>query len=172
MSKHSKATRFHPIGAPIRGQGVIVEREHDPYRAKDKPAEPTLCPQCQALFHEGRWQWLASPPHGRAHEELCPACRRVRDKFPAGYVTLEGEFFRAHRTELMELVKHRAERAQAEHPLQRVMGIDDQDGAVLVTTTDTHLARGIGEALHAAYRGELKFRYEQGQERLRVHWKR
>jgi len=172
MSKHSKATRLHTIGAPVRGKGVIVESEHDPYRSQAKPPEPTMCPQCQAFFHQGRWQWLAAPPHGRAHETLCPACQRVRDRFPAGYVTLEGEFFRAHRDELMQRVKSRAEQARAEHPLQRLMDIEEHDGAVVITTTDTHLARGIGEALQDAYRGELTFRYEQSQELLRVHWKR
>jgi hypothetical protein len=170
MSKHSKATRFHSIGAPVRGKGVIVEREHDPYRAKAKPAEPTACPECHAVFHAGRWQWLETPAH--AHEALCPACQRLRDRFPAGYVTLGGDFLRDHRDEVMELVKYRAEHARAEHPLQRLMEIQEQPGAEQITTTDTHLARGIGEALHDAYRGELKFHYEHGQELLRVHWTR
>jgi len=171
MSKQAKATRFHPIGAPVRGKGVFVESEHDPYRARSKPPEPTVCPQCRVFFHAGRWQWLASPPHGHAHQELCPACRRARDRYPAGYVTLDGDFFREHR-EILARVKHRADQARTEHPLQRVMAIQDQDSGVLITTTDTHLARGIGEALQDAYRGALRFRYEEGQERLRVHWTR
>ncbi len=171
MSKHSKATRFHTLGAPVRGEGVIVESEHDPYRAKSKPPEPTVCPECRAVFHGGRWQWLVSP--AQAHEELCPACRRVRDRFPAGYVTLEGDFFREHREELMRLVSERVEHAKAEHPLERLMAIDDaQDGSVVITTTETHLARGIGEALHHAYHGDLTVHYDLGQELLRVHWKR
>ncbi|WP_372526286.1 BCAM0308 family protein [Piscinibacter sp.] len=170
MSKHSKATRFHTIGAPVRGAGVIVEREHDAYQSDHKPTEPTVCPQCRAAFHEGRWQWIASPAGSR--EELCPACKRIRDKFPAGFVTLEGDFFAQHRDELMKLVNNRAERAKAEHPLQRIMAIEDTAGGALITTTDIHLARGIGEALHHAHQGELKFHYEQGQTLLRVHWNR
>jgi hypothetical protein len=170
MSKHSKATRFHPLGAPVRGAGVIVEDEHDAYRQGAKPPEPTVCPECRAVFHGGRWQWLDSP--AGAHEDLCPACRRVRDRFPAGFLTLSGNFLREHRDEVMALLGNRAERARSEHPLQRLMAIEDRDGAVLVTTTDTHLARNLGTALHDAYRGELKFHYEQGQELLRVHWER
>jgi NMD protein affecting ribosome stability and mRNA decay len=170
VSKHSKSTRFHTIGAPVRGAGIIVERVHDAYRSDHKPPEPTVCPQCQATYHAGRWQWTAPP--AVAHEELCPACRRIRDEFPAGYVTIEGEFFGQHRDELMQLVKHRAEHAKAEHPLQRIMTTDDTADGVLITTTDTHLARGLGEALHHAHQGELKFHYEDAQNLLRVHWKR
>ncbi|MDE2094579.1 MAG: ATPase [Burkholderiales bacterium] len=148
----------------------MEERRHDAYRADHKPPEPTACPRCHASYHAGRWQWTVAP--GGAHEELCPACRRIRDEFPAGYLTIEGEFFRAHRDELMRLVEHRAEQVKAEHPLQRVMAIDETADGVLVTTTDTHLARGLGEALHHAHQGELKFHYEDAQDLLRVHWKR
>jgi NMD protein affecting ribosome stability and mRNA decay len=170
MSKHAKPTSAHTLGAPTRGAHVIVEREHDPYKAKAKLAEPTVCPQCRASFVDGRWQWVAAAAD--AHEELCPACRRVRDKFPAGYVTLEGEFLAAHRDELLQLVKHHADRAKAEHPLERVMDVEDKAGTLELTTTDMHLARGIGEALHHAYHGELQFHYNKAQDLLRVHWRR
>ncbi len=170
MSKRSKSTRQHTFGAPVPGTGVIEERRHDAYRADHKLPEPAACPQCHASYHAGRWQWTAAP--AGAHEALCPACRRIRDEFPAGYLTIEGEFFRAHRDELMRLVEHHAEHVKAEHPLQRVMAIDETADGVLVTTTDTHLARGLGEALHHAHQGELKFHYEDAQDLLRVHWKR
>jgi NMD protein affecting ribosome stability and mRNA decay len=170
MSSHSKDTRSHPIGAPLRGQGVIVEREHDPYRAKARLAEPTVCPRCGAVFHDGRWQWAERPATAQA--TLCPACQRLRDHYPAGYLTLEGDYFREHRDEVMQLVQHRAEHAQAEHPLQRVMAIDKRDDKTVITTTDPHLARNIGEAVQRAWRGELDFHYEEGQTLLRVHWRR
>lgn len=170
MSKQSKSTRLHSIGAPLRGAGVIKERDHDAYRADHKPPEPTACPTCHATFHAGRWQWGA--PVAGAHEALCPACRRIHDAFPAGYLTIEGDFFKLHRDELLRLVEHRAEHVKAEHPLQRIMAIEETDDGVLVTTTDTHLARGLGEALHHAYQGELNFRHEEAQNLLRAHWRR
>jgi hypothetical protein len=171
MSQHAKGTRQHTIGAPLRGRGILVEREHDPYRDRRKPPEPSACPDCGVVFHEGRWQWLAAPPE--AHPQMCPACRRVRDRFPAGFLTLEGEFFRAHRAEIMGLVQSHARHVREEHPLERLMEVEDrEDGSCLVTTTDIHLARGLGEAIRHAWRGDLAFHYEQGQTLLRVHWRR
>ena len=107
-----------------------------------------------------------------AHQEPCPACHRVRDRFPAGYVTLDGEFFTAHRDEIVHLARHRAEHEGAEHPLERIMGFEDAAGGVLITTTDTHLARDIGEAVHAAYKGSLEYHYNKEENLLRVHWRR
>jgi len=46
----------------------------------------------------------------------------------------------------------------------------EEEGATLVTTTDIHLAQGIGEALHHAYQSELEFHYNSGQNLLRVCW--
>lgn len=72
----------------------------------------------------------------------------------------------------MRLLEHRAERARTEHPLQRIMAIEEREGGVLVTTTDVHLARGLAEALHHAHQGELSLRYEDAQNLLRAHWRR
>ena len=41
-----------------------------------------------------------------------------------------------------------------------------------VTTTDSHLARGIAEAIHDAYKGELKVRYSRDENLVRAVWKR
>jgi hypothetical protein len=49
----------------------------------------TGCPQCGTVYQEGRWQWSAREG---VIEELCAACRRIKDKFPAGVVTLRGDF--------------------------------------------------------------------------------
>lgn len=163
MSRHSKPAGFHPV----RHDRLIQEREHDTYKSRHKPPEPTVCPDCGAVFHHGRWQWGTAPAQG--HEELCPACHRIRDGFPAGFVFVSGAFFAQHRDELLQLVRNVGERAKAEHPLERIMAIEDDDGGVMVTTTDIHLARGVGEALHHAYHGELEFHYNDEEKLLRVH---
>lgn len=159
----------HPPGfKPIRHDRLLQEAVHDSYKAKGKLPEPTLCPDCGAVFRTGRWQWLDKPKE--AHQECCPACHRIRDHFPAGFVSLSGDFFAAHEQEILQLIRHHEAREKAEHPLQRLMAIEKNGHDTLVTTTDIHLARGIGEALKHAYRGELEFHYNPEQNLLRVHW--
>lgn len=148
----------------------IQEFEHDAYKWRGKPTEPTACPDCGALFHKGRWQRLPAPAQVR--KALCPACHRIRDRFPAGYVMLGGEFLRAHRDEVLQLLRHVESHARAEHPLQRIMDITRENGDVTVSTTDPHLARALGVAVHRAYRGKLEFHYNPEQNLLRVHWQR
>jgi len=155
---------------PVRRDKLIQERVHDTYMIKGKLSEPTVCPGCGAVYHKGHWQWLDRPD--QAHEQPCPACQRIRDKFPAGYVTLAGGFQEKHRDEILCLIRNQGEKAQTGHPLERIIAIVDHDGGVMVTTTDIHLARGIGEALEHAYQGDLDFRYNKGENLLRVHWSR
>jgi len=128
---------------------------HDSYKSNKKLPEPTRCPDCGAVYEMGRWTWGTAATD--AHQEPCPACHRVRDHFPAGYVTLEGDFFAAHRDEILRLARHREEREKAEHPLERIMAVEGVADGVQLTTTDTHLARDIGEAIHAAYSGNLQY---------------
>jgi hypothetical protein len=70
----------------------------------------------------------------------------------------------------MRLVRNEEQREKAEHPLQRIMDIEDSGSEAIVTTTDIHLARRIGEAVHHAYQGELEFHYNPDENLLRVHW--
>jgi hypothetical protein len=155
---------------PVYRTKPLLPHVDDSYKSRGKLPDPTVCPQCRAVFHKGKWQWLPSPES--VHSETCPACHRIRDDFPAGYVRLEGEFLAQHREEIIRLVRHVEQREKAEHPLQRIMDIADEAGALLVTTTDIHLARGIGEAVGHAYQGELELQYNTEENLLRVHWKR
>lgn len=161
----------HPPGFQlIRRDRLQQEAVHDSYKSKGKLPEPTVCPECGAVFHGGRWQWLEKPQG--AHSETCPACHRMRDRFPVGYVSLGGAFLAEHEAEIMQLIKHHEAREKAEHPLQRLMDIEKTEQGYQVTTTDIHLARGIGDALHHAYQGELEFHYNPEQNLLRVSWNR
>ncbi|NJD34343.1 MAG: ATPase [Betaproteobacteria bacterium] len=166
MNSRSIPPGFHLV----RRDRLLQEQSHDPYKLKGKLPEPTACPQCGAVFRNGRWNWGDAPP--QAHHETCPACHRLNDRFPAGFVSLGGGFLAAHRDEILNLVRHEEQRERQAHPLQRLMAIEDHDGGVMVTTTDVHLARGIGEALHHAYQGELEYHYKPDDNLLRVHWTR
>ncbi len=166
MTRPMPSTGFHPI----RHDRLLQEAVHDTYKTKGKLSEPTVCPGCGAVFHAGRWQWLDKPKD--AHQTNCPACHRVHDDFPAGYVSLAGDFFAAHEQEMLQLIHHHEAQEKANHPLQRIMAIEKTQQGTLITTTDIHLARGIGDALHHAYQGVLEFHYNPQQNLLRVNWSR
>lgn len=153
-----------------RAGQTYEERIKEPYRLGGKLKEPTLCPECGAVYHKGRWQWMQKP--GEAYEHLCPACMRERDKFPAGMITLKGDFFSTRKEEILNLIKNAEAQARAEHPLERVMSIEEQDDQTVITFTDAHLAHGIGEALRHAYQGTLDSRYTDEDGLLRIVWER
>lgn len=153
-----------------RGDRLIRERVHDPYKTRLKLVEPTVCPQCGAVFHKGRWTWDDRQPE--AKEELCQACHRINDKYPAGILTLSGGFIKGHRREILNLARNTEDVEKAEHPLHRIMEIEQRGNEIEVTTTDIHLPRRIGQALHDAYKGELDFHYDAEGYFIRVNWRR
>ena len=158
------------VASPRRNR-LIHERVHDPYKEQEKPAEPSVCPECKAVFRQGRWQWAESWPVD-SQRVLCQACRRIRDDYPAGEVVLTGGFLPAHRDEILGLVRHQEREEKAEHVLNRIMRIEETARRMLILTTDIHLPRRIGEALHHALKGQLTLNYDKEGCFLRVEWSR
>ena len=153
-----------------RHDRLLQELQHDPYHAKLKLKEPTVCTECGAVFHKGRWSWAAAP--AGAHQALCPACLRTRDEIPAAFLTLRGAFLSGHRDEILHLARHLEERERAEHPLKRIMAVEESAGEIRLSFTEAHLARNIGEAVRDAYKGELDYHYADEDIMLRVTWTR
>jgi NMD protein affecting ribosome stability and mRNA decay len=149
-----------------------AQQDHilDPYQSQQKPHEGTLCPQCGAVYHEGRWQWRARPQ--AAQEALCPACRRLNDNFPAGIVTLRGAFVQKNKAEIIRLARHQEAIEKAEHPLNRIISIEEQADGITINTTDIHLPRRIGETIERTFRGSLGIDFEEGGYFVRVTWSR
>lgn len=167
MTGSKKPTDFIRQGRKNR---LIRELEHDPYHSKRKIAEPTACPDCGAKYTKGRWTWGDAVTN--AHEQLCPACRRIKDKVPAAFLTLRGDFLVAHRNEIMNLINNYEQREKTEHALKRIMSSDEREVETVISFTDAHLARGIGEAIHNAYEGDIDYQYTKEDIMLRVTWTR
>ena len=54
------------------------------------------------------------------------------------------------------------------------MGIEEKPDSIVIKTTDIHLSRAIGEALHHAYKGSpsLDIRYTEESYFIEVKWSR
>jgi len=150
---------------------MYEEHVQDPYRTRMKWPEPTVCPDCGAVFHKGRWVWGEAP--GGAAEHRCPACSRIHDRVPAGILTVGGDFFEAHRDEIMNLVRNQEMQEKNQHPLERIMAIEDRDdGQTEITFTGIHLTRSVGDALHRAYEGAFDLQYTDSDAVMRASWRR
>lgn len=154
-----------------RQDRLLREHVHDPYKARLKLHDPTRCPQCGAVYRHGRWAWV-SGPLPEAHEELCQACHRVNDRYPAGEVHLNGSFARGHRDEIVNAARNVERTENAEHPLHRIIEISEGADETVITTTDIHLPRAIGHALESAWDGDLKTHYDEEGYFARVEWRR
>jgi hypothetical protein len=158
--------------ATRRRDQFIQERIHDPYKARAKDDGPAECPQCLAVYDDGRWRWTANRSKEGAEKELCPACHRINDNYPAGEIHIGGAFAMAHFQEIENLIHNCQARETQEHPLSRVMAIRADTDEMIVTTTDIHLPRVIANALERAFKGQATFHYDLEGYFARVHWSR
>ena len=153
-----------------RKDRLIKERVHDTYRSREKARNGARCSECGASYLNGRWTWTEADAD--VLETTCPACLRIADKYPAGYIEMRGRFFKEHREEIVNLVRNVEKQERGERPLERIMNIKKQQDLTLVTTTGIHIARRIGEALNRSYQGNFSLRYEDDDQRVRVSWER
>jgi len=154
-----------------RRDRLLREHIHDPYKARSKLPEPTLCPVCKAVYLNGRWQWMDWPPE-HCHQRVCQACTRIRDACPAGEILIRGAFAIQHKGEILRLADNQENQEKVEHPLHRIMNVHERAGTIRIETTDIHLPRRIGEALRRAHKGDLAINYENEGCFVRVSWTR
>lgn len=149
----------------------IKQKRHDVYKLKGKLNDGTICTTCKVVYSKGRWTWDYS---GETSKQItCPACRRIKDSYPAGFIELSGQFFKDSREEIINLVRNVEQQAKAEHPMQRIIRIrKKRNKATMVETTSVHLARRIGDAIARAYQGEYSMTYADNYNRIRIQWER
>ena len=109
----------------MRKDRNIKEKDHDPYDPKRKYPEGTYCPECSARFEGGRWIWAEEATIPGA-PQLCPACRRKRDNFPAGEVVLSGAYLVAHREEIVNLIRNIVHDEKERTPLKRMIELKEE----------------------------------------------
>jgi hypothetical protein len=168
--KRNSKTQAQPRRDTIKAH-LIAEHRHDPYKARGKLAEPSVCSQCASVFAKGRWQRVQVRPEG-AELVICPACQRINDAYPAGEIVLSGTFVAVHAKELIALARNTEAKETSEHPLQRIMSVEQAGGRIVITTTDIHLPRRIAHAIEAAYKGDLETHYDEAGYFVRIEWRR
>ena len=168
---HGPGRRGHNRRLLAHGNPRLEEEIHDPYRTPRKARSPARCSDCGAVYRKGRWAWerLLPPPPASL---ICPACRRIRDRYPAGEITLRGGFFIDHADEVLNLVRNVENAEHRAHPLQRIIAITRKGGNAIITTTDLHVARRLAHALEDAWGGKLATHYDEGGYFVRIAWER
>ena len=153
-------------------RGNVGHESKNPYSVDKKFSEPTYCPNCELVYHEGRWVDDSLPKDDNANEELCPACRRERDRVPEGLIYLQGSYLEDHKDEILNIAKNNEEKARTTRPLQRIMWVDEDGDSVEIATTSEHLARRIGKAINSAHKGELDIKSAKEDRLVRLYWER
>ncbi len=158
----------------FRKDRLIQEKIHDPYYEGRKYPDGVICPMCQAIYLDGRWVWKAEKRRVdiSGEEYICPACRRILDRYPAGIVFLTGKYLTIRREEILNLINNLIEEESGRSPLKRLINIEEDSKGITINLTDDHLARRIGEAIGRAYKGNLEIKYKEDARFVRIYWHR
>jgi NMD protein affecting ribosome stability and mRNA decay len=153
-----------------------VGRQEDPYQPEEGQ-EAAVCAQCHALYQGKRWFFddqmqarLADTD--KVREVVCPTCRKIKDHYPEGILTLSGEFFAEHREEIVRLLEKEAAQVGGRSVADRIIRIVPEGDKLVVETTTEKMAQHLGRTIYKAYKGDLHFRWGEVERFVRVYWSR
>jgi NMD protein affecting ribosome stability and mRNA decay len=154
--------------------------DHDAGRHRPPKTAPGLqvCPSCGAAYVNRRWvQAGQSARHASRtvvpRSVLCPGCRMAAEGTWRGEVRMSGSFLSAHRPEVERLLRNEAARAGEDNPTGRITRwMSDGPDALTVRTTSEHLAKRLGQALHKAFRGRVRYQFSHENKFAHVLWSR
>lgn len=164
----------------VRGARIVkrkgIDTDKDPYLTVIKHGDLQVCGKCGSIYHDKRWVRPEELPKEFADKTkvgvLCPACRKMQDEYAEGYITLEGDFLKEHKEEVLNLIHNKEAHAEHFNPLDRIIKIKDHGDSVEITTTTEKLALRIGQILEKTYRGKVEFKWSDSTRLARVVWKR
>ncbi|MBI1820284.1 MAG: hypothetical protein HY036_04650 [Nitrospirae bacterium] len=173
---HKNSIR-HRVPQPIRGTAPKIS---DPYLPREGMPEPAKCKICQSVYHHKRWYAKDDPFALQAQNEpmeltVCPACRKAKDHFPGGVVTLRGGYLVAHKDQILHLIRNEETRAKKDNPLEVIFSVKDMGNRIEIHTTNEKLAQRIGKEIHRAFKGEVSYHWTHDlphDKFVRVEWHR
>jgi NMD protein affecting ribosome stability and mRNA decay len=152
-----------------------VGRLDDPYELPEGK-EAAYCQQCHVVYQNKGWFFDEKiynqlKSSAQAQEVVCPTCRKIKDRYPQGYLTLSGEFFVQHKDEILKVLEKEASRVAARSFDDRIIQlVPEGEGKLVVETTTEKLAQHLGRAVHKAYKGDLTFQWGEVNKFVRVYW--
>lgn len=149
----------------------------DPYFSSVEFQDLSRCRGCGAVYHEKRWVIAKDAPPEPAGKivkanVLCPSCRKKKEKYAEGFLTLRGDFLKEHREEVLRLIRNKEEREAEINPLGRIIEIRDMEDTMEITTTTEKLAQRIGRMLNKAFSGAVEYKWSGDAKIARVVWTR
>ncbi len=184
-SNHSNRAAFRSPGAavstrpprPAPSPRRLLDTLPDPYAVRRAPVGCMVCRECHAIYERKRWHFDEESYRrlvngGYARPTACPACTRIRDRYPEGVLTLRWPGLAAHADEVMRLLRNAEARARGINPMERVMRLEAVGAEWRVTTTNNKLAQRMGRELQHAYHGEVHFQWSHRDRLVRVTWER
>lgn len=154
-----------------------MDTSGDPYIVKTRNNHMAVCKKCHTVYYKKRWYidedlYEKKLLMKKTERVVCPACRKIKDNFPGGIVKLRGAFLKAHKDEIINLIRNEEERARGFNPLERIIKIIDVNNELEITTTNEKLAQRIGKSLHKAYQGKIEYKWSNDTKLLRANWER
>ena len=147
----------------------------DPYIPKKGMGKAITCKECGAVYRNKRWSLNGPPAESRAGADrriICPACRKIRDKYPNGIIMLTGPFLELHKDEILRLARNEERRALRINPLARIFAIKDHGRSLEIQTTSERFAQRIGREIQRAFKGRTTYHWAREDKQIRVYWHR
>lgn len=153
-----------------RGKGVKLPQPRTEAQEFGKAKKGVLmCPTCHSFYYQKAWRHTVQGflekregKHLALSFEACPACTMIHNHTYEGYLAIHNvpERFRA---ELMNLVKNFCERAFLRDPMDRLIGITEESGVFIITTTENQLAVKLAKKIKDTFpKVEMQATYSKG----------
>jgi hypothetical protein len=173
----------HPVASPsIDNPRSILAREEihnfgDPDLPELSYPQDTVCSRCGAVYHDQRWSLNEKRRDlllgaGTPHQVVCPGCVKIQERNPQGIVTLRGDYWARHHEEILNLARNEEARGLSDNPLARIIDVREEDGRLVIETTNAKLAQKIGRSIDKAHNGELEYQWGDNNQFVRVEWER